>query len=315
MYWCTGTVEHWISIIYEQSQVYEQSATKSIRNMVEPSPKREGLARVRLNSIENKWLRPSRKKRFFYILNLYYMTEIEPDSVRDSTEVFRSSSHARSRIDCPPTHKRATFPGDKEGTFTDNTSVYPGCEVTHRDLAFSLHAGTHVDTPSHIRSSEPHRKECEYSGEAFVFDVRPYLNDRSRVIGADMLAPLVASLRDTGRYAIRAVLLRTGYIGDDPNQPHDPNGFPYPGEGVVEMLMAKFPKIRVIGVDTPSVDAQSEVDLAGHRHGEIFKDLAGPLEGLHFPKDAQYTRGTLDVTFDALRTGPDAIGVHASFRI
>lgn len=188
--------------------------------------------------------------------------------------------------------------------------VLPGGTVGRQQVTFSVHNGAHADQPVHVKLDVKPFEVSHYQGKAVVLNVQKRGRNENEIKVKDVEALLRQTNFKTPQPIVRIVLIRTGYIGKDPREMHSKKGFPYLGKGIVPLLKKTYPQLKVIGLDSPSVDAEHETQLAENRHGELFHSGIAPLEGLHFPTDTQVKEGTLYLRFDPLRMGTDAIGVH-----
>lgn len=142
----------------------------------------------------------------------------------------------------------AVFPGDTPFSRRVLLDMADGANLTLSTMTATLHLGSHADAESHYaadgRTIEAMPLDL-YVGPCEVIEARP-AGDRVEV---DDLA---------GEVAAERVLLRTG------TQP-DKNEFPaYAGLGVglIEYLASRG--VRLIGVDTPSVDRADSKALEAH---------------------------------------------------
>jgi arylformamidase len=165
----------------------------------------------------------------------------------------------------PPISPRlAVWPGDTPVTREVLRDMEAGDNLTLSSLRATVHAGAHADAPSH----------CAAEGAAI--DQRPldpYLGP-CQVIGVEVgrgrrisPAALPASIR------AQRVLLRTGTFPDPAAFNED---FAALSVEAVDLLHRH--RVRLVGIDTPSVDLFASKDLPAHR-ACLRHDMA-ILEGL-----------------------------------
>ncbi|MHC4948236.1 MAG: cyclase family protein [Planctomycetota bacterium] len=158
----------------------------------------------------------------------------------------------------------AVFPGDTPPTRDVLLDVAHGDPVTLSTLRTTVHVGAHVDAPSHYGAGAPtidERPLDVYVGPCEVIDVpaRP-----GALIGPDDLPGPVAAER---------VLLRTGTYPDPAVFNDD---FAALEPALVDALHEQG--VRLVGVDTPSVDPADSKDLPAH-HRFLARDMT-ILEGV-----------------------------------
>jgi arylformamidase len=158
----------------------------------------------------------------------------------------------------------AVWPGDSLLTREVLLDLEKGASVTLSTLRATVHLGAHADAPSHYGAGAPDiaaRPLELYLGPCEVMRVSA---DRgSRVTGA-MLPRAVTAPR---------VLLATGTFPDPSNFNQD---FAALAPALVDQLHSAG--VRLVGIDTPSVDLFSSKDLPAHRRF-LAHDMA-ILEGL-----------------------------------
>lgn len=143
------------------------------------------------------------------------------------------------------------WPGDQGFEFEWTMNQDRGDSVNVGRVVSTLHLGTHVDAPLHFRGSGPAMSELAidiFLGPAQVIDVSGKL-----LIGVDDLA---ACLEPTAE----RVLLRT-------NSWRDAKAFPNEIAVIAPEVAAYLAsrRIRLLGVDVPSVDRIDSRDLPNHR--------------------------------------------------
>lgn len=158
------------------------------------------------------------------------------------------------------------FPGDPEVRLTPSATVAAdGANVTH--LSLGTHTGTHVDAPFHVRPGGARLDDLDpavFTGTGVVADVTG--RAPSTPIGWADLAPVAAALRPG-----RILLVRTGWDrhwGTGAYLDH-----PYLDPDAARRVMALG--VRVIGLDTASIDATRPEPAAAHLPGHHAVAAAG----------------------------------------
>jgi arylformamidase len=145
----------------------------------------------------------------------------------------------------------AAFPGDARYDERWTFRIGPGCPVNVAQVSFSTHCGTHADAPLHYDAQGKAIGSLtleDYVGPCRVIDARgdgPLCNP----------AEIEASLAD----APPRILLQ---LAEELDPKIWPAGFRALAPGTVELL-AKH-KVRLVGIDTPSVDPETSKDLPSH---------------------------------------------------
>ena len=158
------------------------------------------------------------------------------------------------------------WPGDTPYSCRWAWSMAQGASVNVSAITMSPHVGTHADAPLHVRDGWPGSHELPlepFLGRAVVVDV-------TRFEGEITIAQLegVASLSRVER-----LLLKTGCTiaaGRFPAR------WPTLSEGCVRALLGRG--LRLLGVDTPSVDQRESTSLPVHHM--LFDGGAYNLENL-----------------------------------
>ena len=145
----------------------------------------------------------------------------------------------------------AGFPGDAAYEESRTFAIGPGCPVNVARVAMSTHCGSHADAPLHY----------DAAGAAIgALALEPFIGP-CRVIDARAAGPLclpenIAGMLDD---VPPRVLLRLAERSD----PHKwPTGFRALSAEAVELLASKG--VRLVGIDTPSVDPEVSKDLPAH---------------------------------------------------
>lgn len=145
----------------------------------------------------------------------------------------------------------AAFPGDAQYDERWTFRIGGGCPVNVGQVSFSTHCGTHADAPLHYDAQGETIGALsleDYIGPCRVIDAR----------GSDALCPpesIAASLAD----APPRILLR---LLEKPDPKIWPAGFRAVAPETIELLTKH--KVRLVGIDTPSVDPETSKDLLAH---------------------------------------------------
>jgi len=190
----------------------------------------------------------------------------------------------------------AVWPGDTPPSREVLQDLARGDPVTLSTLRATVHLGSHADAPSHYGAGAPsmeHQPLELYLGECRVLRVAA---QRNRVVTSDLLAGPI----DTAR-----VLLATGTAPDPADFNRDFAGL---APELIDHLHERG--VRLIGVDTPSVDPSDSKALPAHQrclaHGMAI------LEGLIL---AEVPQGRYELIALPLRlVGFDASPVRAVLR-
>ncbi|WP_088007770.1 cyclase family protein [Indiicoccus explosivorum] len=159
----------------------------------------------------------------------------------------------------------AEWPGDTPFRYRVAAAIAETGSVNIGEVNMSTHIGTHIDAPFHYDQDglQVHDLPLDiYMGTATVVDVTGI-----RTISAEHLEK---NVRPDG---IQAVFLKTGAWPDRTVFPED-----YPLYDVSVAAWMEANQIRLLGVDTPSVDPETSKELPMHmamnRHNRFI------LEGL-----------------------------------
>ena len=155
--------------------------------------------------------------------------------------------------DISPTVSPASqiFPGDEPYSLRWTAQLSPGCPVNLSALTMSPHVGAHADAPLHYAAD---------AASAAEVDLDAYLGP-CRVIHAIGCGPLIriAHLQHAAADLPPRVLVRCCEIADEV---WNPDFTAYAPE-TVEWLAAQG--VRLIGLDTPSVDPADSKTLDSHQ--------------------------------------------------
>ncbi|QPF74619.1 arylformamidase [Roseateles sp. DAIF2] len=143
------------------------------------------------------------------------------------------------------------FPGDEPFSLSWTARLSPGCPVNLSAITMSPHVGAHADAPLHYANDAPSAAEV---------DLDAYLGP-CRVIHAIDCGPLIRieHLRHAAADLPPRVLVRCMQKADTAWNPE----FSAYAPETVEWLAAQG--VRLIGLDTPSVDPASSKLLPSHQ--------------------------------------------------
>ena len=198
-------------------------------------------------------------------------------------------------IDISPviSSRLAVWPGDVPFSRTVNLAIAEGANIDLSSLTTTVHLGAHTDAPSHYAANGASIEQRDLS--LYVGDVQ--------IMSVDVSPG--ASIRITdlnGRVAAPRILFRTGSY-PDPDQFNE--DFCSLSPQLVEWLAGEG--VRLVGIDTPSVDPCSSKDLPCH--SMIAAHDMAILEGvvLDHVSDGVYTLIALPLRIE----GADASPVRA----
>ncbi len=164
-----------------------------------------------------------------------------------------STSPSRRLWDISPTvaPDAPIFPGDEPYSLRWTAQLSPGCPVNLSAMTMSPHVGAHADAPLHYAHGAPTIAEVPLDA---------YLGP-CRVIHAIGATPLVtvAHLQHAEGHLPPRVLVRTCRRADTTWNP----AFTAYAPEAVEWLAARG--VRLIGIDTPSVDPADSKALDSHQ--------------------------------------------------
>jgi arylformamidase len=167
-------------------------------------------------------------------------------------------------ISPPISEHLAVWPGDTPPSREVLLDRKRGDNITLSTLRATVHLGAHADAPSHYSANAPAINERSldyYIGPCQVMYIRV---GRGELIRPDMLPVPIQAER---------VLLATGTF---PDPEHFNEDFAAPSPELVVTLHKLG--VKLIGIDTPSVDLVDSKDLPSH-HAFLRCDMA-ILEGL-----------------------------------
>ncbi|MGH9423477.1 MAG: cyclase family protein, partial [Thermoanaerobaculia bacterium] len=146
------------------------------------------------------------------------------------------------------------WPGDTPFVRRINLDMNKGANLTLSDIRTSLHVGAHADAPSHYIANGPDiacRRLDLYLGRCVVVhvDVR-----RGKRIKPDHIADKIEA------FSAPRVLFHTGTFPDHRNWNND---FASLSVQLIDDLYHHG--VRLIGIDTPSVDPEISKELPAHK--------------------------------------------------
>jgi arylformamidase len=159
------------------------------------------------------------------------------------------------------------WPGDTPFVRTINSDMHDGANLTLSDVRTSLHVGAHADAPSHyLTGGADIAARCldYYLGQCVVVHIEVARGER---ITPDHIANKIDAI------CAPRVLFRTGTFPDPRRWNND---FASLSPELVDDLYHH--SVRLIGIDTPSVDPFDSKALEAH-HAFARNDMA-MLEGL-----------------------------------
>lgn len=161
--------------------------------------------------------------------------------------------------------KTAVFPGDVAFKREVSLNFNSGFQLLLSSMKSTLHLGSHSDAPNHYHPQGVgiHQREVSlYFGPCQV--IRPKISDKERIYPRDFEGIKIESPR---------VLIDTQSYEDPDNWKDDFLAF---SPELVEYLASE--KVKLIGIDTPSVDPANSKNLESHK--QIFISDMAILEGL-----------------------------------
>jgi arylformamidase len=184
------------------------------------------------------------------------------------------------------------WPGDTPTSCRWMWSIAQGASVNVSAMTCSPHAGTHADSPLHVRDGWPGSHELPleiFCGETVVVSM-PTTDEE---VGVEALSQLLPG------GDIERVLLKTGRtvaLGSFPE------AWPALSEQSARMLLGRG--VRLLGVDAPSVDLRESKTLPVHHM--IFSGGAFVLENLDLRRipDGRYELLALPLKVMALDAAP-----------
>jgi len=205
----------------------------------------------------------------------------------------------------PPVGRGAVvWPGDTPFELDVAWSPEHGDAVTVSRVTLSPHTGAHADAPLHVGAGPGDAAGLPleaYWGPCLVLDWRPEI--ARSPLGAIEEGDLAARAGEFD--SAERVLFRTL---DRPLETF-PESFPHFTPGAAAWLGARA-GLRLVGIDTFSVDAPDSKDLAAHR--ALFAGGLAVLEGLDL---SQVEAGRYEIAALPLRlVGADASPVRAVLR-
>lgn len=166
----------------------------------------------------------------------------------------------------PPISTRlGVFPGDQPFSREVGMSFKKGHHLELSQIRTTVHLGAHADAPSHYHAdgvSIEKRPLGRYLGRAQLIRIAG-LKPKERILPKHVVVPIEAP----------RVLFDTGSFPDPERWNSDFNSLS------PELLEWLYPQgVRLVGIDTPSVDPEDSRDLESHQ--VLFKHDFAVLEGL-----------------------------------
>jgi arylformamidase len=171
------------------------------------------------------------------------------------------------------------WPGDTPPSREVICELEKGASVTLSTLRATVHLGSHVDGANHYAKGAPGVEAWDlerFVGPCHVVEAR---GERGRRVGMSDVGWAMSDVKDTGPGdalgAIKhpRVLIKTGTYPDFRVFNEDFSGLE---PSLIDALAARG--VKLIGVDTPSVDSFSSKDLPAH--AACFRGGMAILEGL-----------------------------------
>lgn len=187
----------------------------------------------------------------------------------------------------------AVWPGDQGFSRAINLAIAEGANIDLSAVTTTVHVGAHADAPSHYAADGCGIDEVDlepYLGPCQVVEVAV---DRETRIAPGDIADEITEPR---------VLFRTGTVPDPSDFNEDFAAF---APETIDFLADRG--VRLVGIDTPSVDLFSDRELVAH--GALARHKMANLEGLVL---AQVPAGRYTLVALPLRIrGADASPVRA----
>jgi arylformamidase len=153
-----------------------------------------------------------------------------------------------TRTVAPETH---VWPGDAPFSLTHVMRLASGESVNLTTLSLSAHTGTHADAYYHYMADGAH--PAGMALDAYVGPARVVTVHRDGPLGPDDFAGL--DFTKSPRLLIHSQV-------SDLDDHEWPDAFPYLSVGLIEWLAEQG--VRLVGLDSPSVDAFDSTDLPCH---------------------------------------------------
>lgn len=157
------------------------------------------------------------------------------------------------------------WPGDTPYSCRWTWGIARGDSVNVSEIRSSPHVGTHADAPLHVRDDWPASHELP---------LEPFLG-RARVLSVDPSLPLIepAQLAPLPSGPVERLLLRSGRTIAAGTFP---DSWPALSDASLRLLLGRG--LRLLGVDSPSVDARTSTALDIHK--ALFAGGAYNIENL-----------------------------------
>ena len=183
------------------------------------------------------------------------------------------------------------WPGDTPYACGWSARIRDGSSVNLTSLTTSPHVGTHADAPLHVREGAPGSESLDigaFLGRVYVLSVAGPVRD----IGAEELAMRVPA-------GTERLLLRTGQTIARGVFPPD-----WPALDAAAARALGAARLRLLGVDAPSVDRRHSKSLAVHH--ALFAAAVSVVENLDLRdvEDGEYELIALPLRWDGLDAAP-----------
>jgi arylformamidase len=145
----------------------------------------------------------------------------------------------------------AVWPGDQRFSRAVNLAIAEGANIDLSAITTTVHVGAHADAPSHYAADGCGIDEV---------DLSPYLGPCQVVEVAVARGARIAPEDVADEITEPRVLFRTGTFPDPDDFNDDFAAF---APETIDFLAARG--VRLVGIDTPSVDLESDRELVAHR--------------------------------------------------
>lgn len=223
-----------------------------------------------------------------------------------SSRALQEANIARSYLD-----RGTLFAGDTQSVKVVDTQKYGedsvgSSTVSKVKIIISSHAGAHADNPLHFQSKPPFKKypDDSYTGPALVLDV-----SRTLCCNFEINRSMIENaLDELGRPETDRLLIRTNRHPTYPDMPREM--FPYFGLDAGHFFAEL--NLKLVGIDTPSVDHPKKPDICNGVHGILLKSNTAIIENINLSRYST-SKKILITIFDPDRDFPDARGISAAF--
>ncbi len=161
--------------------------------------------------------------------------------------------------------KTPVFPGDKEFERVVSMDFAKGDHLGLSSISTTVHIGAHTDAPNHYHKDGEaiHQRDLSYyMGPCQVVDVRS--------VGARRITP--EDIKGVTIQAPRVLFKSHSFVHDKPFQ----TAFTSLSSELIDALAKDG--VRLVGIDTPSVDPSDSKDLPSH--AALYRNDLAVLEGI-----------------------------------